>query len=204
MSSRRETSRDVPVGTDPRAVASDDAHLAAFEQAVHTSARTLWSIAAAVLGRRSDAEDVVQDAVVVALGKRQEFGKVQNFTAWMAQIVRFVALNRRRAAKLRSAEGEESLQHVAAYAPGGENNSPPTGPESVVDRVTRALAGLEETQRACFLLRVVNELSYQEIGAALSIPEGTAMSHVFRARRALSERLSGSHETPTPQRPRHA
>jgi RNA polymerase sigma-70 factor (ECF subfamily) len=58
------------------------------------------------------------------------------------------------------------------------------------DHVLRALGALEETPRACLLLRVINELSYKEIGRALDIPEGTAMSHVFRARRYLMERLS--------------
>jgi RNA polymerase sigma-70 factor (ECF subfamily) len=191
--------------------AGGDEHLAAFEQTVRQSWRTLWSIAAAVLGRRNDAEDVVQEAVIVALGKRAEFGKVENFAAWMAQIVRFVALNRRRSARLRSAEGEEALQNVPAAQPPA-----PVDPADVVNRqgqllagdrvfddsVMRALNALDETPRACLLLRVVNELSYKEIGQALDIPEGTAMSHVFRARRVLMERLSpvasGTHETTPP------
>lgn len=192
-----------------------DPDLAALERAVAESARTLHSIAAAVLGRRNDAEDVVQEAVIVALGKRDELGRVENLTAWLGQIVRFVALNRRRSARLRMAQGEEAYQHVASTA--GHGRHPPSGPTadeptataaarggSVVDsagrlvggdfafddRVLRALDGLDETPRACLLLRVINELSYKEIGRALDIPEGTAMSHVFRARRYMMERLS--------------
>lgn len=179
-----------------------DPHVAALERTVRESARTLHSIAAAVLGRRSDAEDVVQEAVIVALGKRDELPRVENLTAWMAQIVRFVALNRRRSAKLRLTQGEEAYQHVAADRPGTPETD--RGNPSVVDdrgrlvagdfafddRVLWALQTLEETPRACLLLRVINELSYKEIGKTLDIPEGTAMSHVFRARRHLMERLS--------------
>ena len=56
----------------------------------------------------------------------------------------------------------------------------------------RALDTLEETPRACLLLRVLNELSYKEIGQVLDIPEGTAMSHVFRCRRTMLEKLSSA------------
>lgn len=187
-----------PVGLRP----GSDPRLLELERVVRESAGTFHSIAAAVLGRRSDAEDVVQEAVIVAMGKREELSGVGNLTAWMAQIVRFVALNRRRSARLRSAQGEEAYQHVAADRPG----TPATdrGNPSVVDdrgrlvagdfafddRVLSALQTLEETPRACLLLRVINELSYKEIGKTLDIPEGTAMSHVFRARRHLMERLS--------------
>jgi RNA polymerase sigma-70 factor (ECF subfamily) len=52
-----------------------------------------------------------------------------------------------------------------------------------------ALETLEPTVRACLLLRVVAGMSYQQISGVLEIPEGTAMSHVFRARKALASRL---------------
>lgn len=179
------------------ASAPGEPHVEALQRAVQESGRTLWSIAAAVLGRRDDAEDVVQEAVVVALGKRDELSKVQNYTAWLGQIVRFIALNRRRPARIRMADGDEALNVVAA------DSAPPLA--AVADRdgrlasaaddlfddnVLRALNALDEMPRACLLLRVLNDLSYREIGAALDIPEGTAMSHVFRARRAMLQRLT--------------
>ena len=55
-----------------------------------------------------------------------------------------------------------------------------------------ALGRLEETARACLLLRVVLDLPYQEISRSLGIPQGTAMSHVHRARRAMASLLAGS------------
>lgn len=175
----------------------------AFEFAVKNNSRTLWSVAAAVLGRRDDAEDVVQEAVIVALGKRQEFAKVENFTAWLAQIVRFVALNRRRSAKLRAAEGEDALRHVPAPVTANAGSADPAhlvdtrgnllaGEKAFDDHVMRALDTLDDTPRACLLLRILNDLSYKEIGTVLEIPEGTAMSHVFRARRVLLEMLGST------------
>ena len=58
--------------------------------------RTLWCVAAAVLGTRTDADDVVQDAAAVALVRLGDFDPGTDFVAWMAQIVRYSALNRAR------------------------------------------------------------------------------------------------------------
>ena len=57
------------------------------------------------------------------------------------------------------------------------------------DRVLAGLNTLEETARACLLLRTLLDMPYREISLALDIPQGTAMSHVYRARRQLRERL---------------
>ena len=51
------------------------------------------------------------------------------------------------------------------------------------------LNGLHETQRTCLLLRTVLDLPYREIGKMLDIPNGTAMSHVHRARQQLVDQL---------------
>ena len=52
-----------------------------------------------------------------------------------------------------------------------------------------ALGHLSEVARACLLLRTVEGLDYGEIGRALGIPEGTAMSHVHRSRMRLRAEL---------------
>ena len=49
---------------------------------------------------------------------------------------------------------------------------------------------MEETARACLLLRTLQDMPYREIALALDIAEGTAMSHVHRARMAMRERLA--------------
>lgn len=52
-----------------------------------------------------------------------------------------------------------------------------------------ALDALDPDQRAALILRVVEERSYEEIAEMLSIPKGTVMSRLFRARIRLRERL---------------
>ena len=65
-------------------------------------------------------------------------------------------------------------------------------PDQVVfdDSVLDALGGLEETARACLLMKTVMELDYKHISRVLGIAEGTAMSHVHRARARMRASLS--------------
>ena len=58
-----------------------------------------------------------------------------------------------------------------------------------LDRVREGLATLPVRMRACFLLRVQNELSYEAIGDRLALSPGTVKVQVWNARRRLREVL---------------
>lgn len=144
----------------------------------------MWTIAAAILRDPSGADDMVQDAAVIALNKLDEFDPASSFAAWFGQIVRFTSMNESR--KRRKASGVD-LDVAAAGA------APARGGEGAFDAGLRdALDALEEIPRTCLLMRTLHQMSFAEISAALSIPEGTAMSHVHRARAAMRDRLSRS------------
>ena len=171
-----------------------------FAEFFENSWRTLWCVAAAVLGRRDEVEDVLQESALIAIGKLADFDPQSNFTAWMAQIVRYTALNtaRRRARRRAVASIHDDLLEQAGSSKGRGNGSVstlvrgdlPVYQEAFDDRLLGALKSLGETPRACLLLRTVEEMSYREISEILGIPEGTAMSHVHRTRQALRERLA--------------
>jgi RNA polymerase sigma-70 factor (ECF subfamily) len=154
---------------------------AEFAAELGAAGPTLWCIAAGVLGSRNDVEDVVQDAAIIGLRKVESFERGTSFSAWMGQIVRNVARNRARQSRRERAAPLEGV-------PGEQ--APAEAPEDGFDRrVLAALQTLDETARACLLLRSVREMSYRDIAAVLDIPEGTAMSHVSRARKRLRDRL---------------
>lgn len=174
---------------------------AAFAAQFQGSWRALWCIAAAVVGDRAQADDVLQDAALVALGKLSQFDPASNFAAWMGQIVRFVALNqaRKRTRAPASSVDPHSIEVTAVSTSTDHDSSPLTGQgqlsdvaESFDERLLSALQGLDETPRACLLMRILMDMPYREISLSLNIPEGTAMSHVHRARISLRERLEES------------
>ncbi len=160
---------------------------AAFAVKFRESSRVLWCVAAGVLGDRSHAEDVLQEAALAALSKLGGFRPGTSFVAWMSQYVRFVALNHRR-------KQERRRQRLAADRSAAElardHSAPPTASGDMFDAsVQRALEELGETPRICLLLKTVVELEYAEIAELLEIPAGTAMSHVSRARTKMQRLL---------------
>jgi RNA polymerase sigma-70 factor (ECF subfamily) len=162
---------------------------ASFGAAFESASRALWCIAAAIVKDRTLAQDVVQEAAVVALRKLDEFDPSTSFAAWAGQIVRFVALNERRRL-IRS--GRHEAAGVAADSVGAAAGS--VTEADLKQKLAAAVGTLDDTARACLLMRTVMEMSYNDIGVTLGIPEGTAMSHVHRSRQALRSMLAGAWE----------
>jgi RNA polymerase sigma-70 factor (ECF subfamily) len=176
-------------GDQPRRSAGLDAE--EFCARLRQSFRTQWLIAVSIVREPMLAEDVVQEAGLIALGKLADFTPGTNFNAWVGRMVRYVALNYARKERKRRSPSLDALgEGPQAAATAGP--APWAGFKSGVldERIVRELFALQETARACLLLRTVDGLSYAEIAELLDIPEGTAMSHVHRTRLHLRDRLS--------------
>ena len=148
---------------------------------------------------------------MIALGKLEQFEPDSNFLAWMARIVRFVALNHGRRRAAQTLVDPETLDRSREAAAMGDslvsardraslNGHGDLTPDQVAfdDRVLAALNTLEPNARACLLLRIVLNMPYREIARALDMAEGTAMSHVHRARLALRDLLDPDSTVPSP------
>ena len=167
-----------------------------FATQYQASYRVLWVVAAGVASPGA-AADIVHQAALQALNKLEQFTPGTNFTAWMAQIVRYVALNHVRAQQHRQTL---PLDEQGDGQPAAHEHAPPlqlTGDGQLQedqshfdDELMQAVQSLSETARACLLLRTVNAMSYDEIARTLDIPAGTAMSHVHRSRRQLRRQLA--------------
>ena len=158
-----------------------------FAQEFRHHSERLWCLAAAILGDPTLAEDVLQEAAMTGLRRLEDFRRGTSFSAWMAQIVRFTALNARRTAGRQP--GPLGEVEPAEAPPVAEMRD--ASDLDVFDASVRAaLLQLGEEARTCLLLKAVLQLDYHDIAATLEIPEGTAMSHVSRSRAKLREILS--------------
>lgn len=166
-----------------------------FAEMLEEAYPKLWTLATAILKDRSLAEDAVQDAAITGLRKIADFEAGTNFTIWMGQIVRFTALNYLKSSKRRKRstldihlveEPRADQQKASSVTTAGELTE---GQIDFDDDLTDAIALLTPEKRVCLLLRVVHELSYQEIAEIVGLPEGTAMSHVHRAKAAMRKSL---------------
>ncbi len=155
-------------------------------------------IAIAIVGNRTDADDLIQQSVVIALENIEQFRPSSDFTRWMSAILRNVASNHLRKTKIRKTSRiDPSDAHSAETDPGLESvvysaaHKRIDGLENAFDdEVRSAVESLAEEPRICLLLRIVLDLDYREISELVGIPEGTAMSHVHRGKRRLRSLLN--------------
>jgi len=185
--------------TRPASRRLDPPGFAELFRACYPSLRT---VAAAQAGRR-EADDVVQQAAIVALERLDRFEAGTDFRAWMAAIVRGVARNHRRSNTRRDrkhrafgdgspraggagARGEEPVPRVLRDARGVEV----TFPEGFDAKLRNAVDALGPLQAACLLLKTVHGHTYDEISEMLDVPPATARSHVFRARTSLLDSMN--------------
>lgn len=169
--------------------------------------RALWLVAVGAARNVALAEDILQEAAIVALSKFETFQPGTNFTAWMSRIVQFVAQNQNRRHQRRQALPLETASETQAPIDQGSSSAfmdiprmatgqLPPDQQFFDDRIVEALGMVAQTPRICLLLRTIEGLEYSAISAMLGIPEGTAMSHVHRTRRFLRERLADMDPTP--------
>ncbi|MGA8213547.1 MAG: sigma-70 family RNA polymerase sigma factor [Candidatus Sulfotelmatobacter sp.] len=134
----------------------------------------------------AEAEDLVQETYAKALRGFSSFRPGMNFRAWMYRILRNSFLSSRTGLKTAVVLDEQDA---------GDALLVETTPESLLieqadrEMVQQALERLPVPFREILLLCEVEEMSYQEIAEALSIPIGTVMSRLFRARKALRDAL---------------
>lgn len=168
---------------------------AAFGALVEAHRRVVFRTAYAALGRREDAEDVSQEAFILAWRKLSGFRGEASFRTWLLTIVWRKALDRRRSRAAwwqRLASSPTADDPVAFVAGDGPS------PEHEVlarDRATRArqaIRQLSPTLRDTLLLATSGEYTYEEISALLGTPVGTIKWRVAEARRLVAARIDGS------------
>ncbi|MCA1652451.1 MAG: sigma-70 family RNA polymerase sigma factor, partial [Acidobacteria bacterium] len=135
---------------------------------------------------RAEAEDLVQDTVAEALQSFHRFERGTNCRAWLISIMRHLQSKRWRArgrVRLVSEDEVDLAGTLTFEAP---------APEHVTDDdMLRALEQLPDVFQEVLLLADVEELSYREIAAALTVPIGTVMSRLSRARQMMRQQLTG-------------
>jgi RNA polymerase sigma-70 factor (ECF subfamily) len=134
----------------------------------------------AVLGQQEDAEDAAQDAFLSAWSALDRFDPKASLGPWLARIAMNAARDLRRRRRVRSTEPIPLSQPATGAAPDSQ-----TERALLRERLRAALADLPERQRSAVVLFEVEGYSHAEVGAMLGIPEGTARSDVFHARRKL-------------------
>jgi len=181
MRRRTTNTEDSPLG-------EPDALLASYGERVYRFCLRLCG------GRSAEAEDLAQDAFVLAWQHRDGFAGRSSPLTWLMRI----ALNRH--LRLR---GKQPAAPVVAHDPERDGNGGPAGRDptrGVLDRVelARALDLLPARQRAAFLLVKVEGFKYREAAETLGVPQGTVQSDVHAATLRLRAALLSADAEPGP------
>lgn len=170
----------------------DDQPLAGFEELAMPLFDSLYNFARWLAHNSNDAEDLVQETYLKALRGFASFQSGTNFRAWIFRILRNTFLS--------SCSRVERRMTVAIDS---ENDGPELAVETETPETTlmnhadsqlmqRAIDDLPVHYREALLLCEVEEMSYQEIAEILSIPIGTVMSRLARARKSVRSTLGAS------------
>jgi RNA polymerase sigma-70 factor (ECF subfamily) len=176
-----------------------DGEQAAFADLMRRYNRRLYRVARSILRDDAEAEDALQDAYIQAYRALPDFRGESSLATWLTRIVMNAALMRRRSsgrmAEVIELGAEPLLDEMAAGREAGRAEAADQ-PEQMFQRtqarglIEAKIDGLPEVFRTVFILRAVEELSVEETGKLLGIPDATVRSRYFRARGMLREALA--------------
>ncbi|MGN7966681.1 RNA polymerase sigma factor [Microbacterium sp. 22179] len=184
--------------TDPRSgdltVVSDrvlvhrsvDGDASAFREIVRRYAGSMRAYVSRIVGSLSEADDVVQNALVTAWRQLDSLRDPDAVKSWLMRIA-----SREAFAFIRRRPTDATL--TGYDAPHTES----TQPEQIAIRnaqlaaLSKALDTLPEDQRRCWLLRQVAELSYTEIAEEMETSPSTVRGLLSRARSSITIQMGG-------------
>ena len=182
-----------------RALAGDPAGFEALMRRYHAA---LGRMLRAIVRNPEDAEDLLQETFLRAYRFLHRFDPDRPFGPWLMCIGANLARNHLRRARGRPEvplddRGENGEQAYEGAWLADTRGAQALSHRDLLARTREALARLPDDQRAVLEMRLLGEMSYKEIAAALDIPIGTVMSRLNRARgRIQAELADASPEVP--------
>ena len=210
--SRPDPDGEKPVGA-PAIIVDPDRDLidrckkkqpAAFEQLVRRYQDRVYNLSFRFLREREIAEEVAQDVFVSIYKHIDGFKGDAKFSTWLFRVVANHCHNKSKYLRRRRHKLQDSIDAGVETEDGEMKrelpDDPSLSPEELSTRrnmneaIQDAISHLDDDHRVIVLLRDVEDMSYEEIGEVLGLPEGTVKSRLHRARNELRERLSKTHE----------
>jgi RNA polymerase sigma-70 factor (ECF subfamily) len=144
---------------------------------------SLRAFAVSLCGNRDRADDLVQETLLKAWSKRDQFQAGTNLNAWLFTILRnnYLSEHRKRAREIEDADGSYSERLFSI---------PDQNAHLDLEDFQRALLKLRPDQREALLLIGAEGFSYEEAAEICACAVGTIKSRVNRARTRLAELLS--------------
>lgn len=170
----------------------------AFELLMRRYNRPLYRTARSILKDDAEAEDVLQDAYLLAFRGLGKYRAESSLATWLTRIVvnEAIARSRKTARRAKIIQLDETPQWENDAAEASMDQATTEQPEQAALRaearrlIEKKIDGLPDAFRTVFMLRALEEMTVEETAACLAIPEATVRTRYFRARGMLREALS--------------
>jgi RNA polymerase sigma-70 factor (ECF subfamily) len=159
----------------------------AFERLYREHVSRIYSLCTRMVGDRTRAEELTQDAFVRAWEKLDQFRGDSAFGTWLHRLAVNVVLNDRQSESRRRGRHDDSIEDVDTMAHGDVRAAPTPGLSIDLER---AIAGLPPGARKVFVLHDVEGFTHDEIGEMLGVTAGGCKAQLHRARLLLREALT--------------
>lgn len=169
-----------------------------FERALADVVSPAYGFALRLTRNRADAEDLVQEAALLACRGRDGFEPGTNFKAWFFRILTTCFWGSHRREKRRPSTIDfDDTPALLLYQRSAELGLSVAGmnPAAALidrmgsERVAEALAALPEEFEVVCTLYFMEDFAYQEIADVLGVPVGTVRSRLHRGRKMLQKAL---------------
>jgi RNA polymerase sigma-70 factor, ECF subfamily len=169
-----------------------------FAEECLTHIDTMYGVACRLTRNPTEAEDLVQDALVKAMRARHQFLVGTNLKAWLFRILTNTFINKYRRGGLERSllEGPDADPLADGWVSASTMRQL-RDPEQIAllpiieGEVGRALDALPTEFKLAVILCDVEEFSYEEIAEIMGCPIGTVMSRLHRGRKLLQRSLYG-------------
>lgn len=167
----------------------------AFRSLMRRHNQTLYRTARSVLRNDGEAEDVVQEAYLLAYRSIRNFRGEAKLSTWLIRIVVNLAIRRKQRqsrddamfADISNASDEEARDMGESHSRSPEDAASTSELRQLLEA---HIDRLPDLYREVFVLRGVEELNVEETAEVLGIPEATVRTRFFRARHVLREGLA--------------
>lgn len=173
----------------------------AFNDLVQQYEQRVFRLVFRMLGRREEAEDMVQEVFVQVFKAVESFRGDSKLSTWIYRIAINLCKNRTKYLSRRRTESQDELEHAAERRTLNEGSGITVGETNRPDHMVQgyqleaivrvSIAELDADFREVLVLRDIEDLPYEEIMEITGLPEGTVKSRIHRARAMLKHHIEG-------------
>lgn len=175
---------------DELIVKAQKGDLRSFDLLVKRYQKKVYFVAYRMVKNHDAADDIAQETFINAYSAIKSFKAGYRLYTWLYRICMNLSINylKRQKFVIPESRFEEEANPLERESP-GPDPAESLASKELGQKIERAIDSLSPKYKAVIVLRIYEDLSYEEIAKALKISQGTVMSRLFRARERMQEML---------------